>query len=233
MPLSVWWVPAAVLALHWLMWFVTPVPLSDFSDPSHNSPTRTAMQVTLVPPPAPRSSALQAPTVAEPARRNTATSATRAPIPALPQRRTLPSAKPTEPQTQVPPAPTVSAPPPPTLDWRADIARQAGTPPASKASSPVASAERAVTDRSQRAAPRDAPPAQGNVAQRAFEREFGSGQAAVSGPSATREGGNPLGTRECIEMNGKKVCSRQRNLASDIDPFMKRERLFAPEMGAR
>ncbi|VVE17379.1 hypothetical protein PHO31112_02944 [Pandoraea horticolens] len=71
------------------------------------------------------------------------------------------------------------------------------------------------------------------MAQRAFEREFGPGQAAVSGPKATREGGNPLGTRECIEMNGKKTCSRQRNLANDIDPFMKRERVFAPEIGSR
>ncbi|EON10794.1 hypothetical protein C266_24990 [Pandoraea sp. SD6-2] len=71
------------------------------------------------------------------------------------------------------------------------------------------------------------------MAQRAFEREFGPGQSAVSGPKATREGGNPVGTRECIEMNGKKACSRQRNLANDIDPFMKRERLFAPEIGSR
>jgi hypothetical protein len=131
---------------------------------------------------------------------------------------------------QLSPAPALSA---PALDWRADIARGAAAQSAANASSPVASAERAVTDQSQRAAPRDTPAAQGNIAQRAFEGEFGSGRAAVSGPKATREGGNPLGTRECIEMNGKKVCSRQRNLAGDIDPFMKRERLFSPEIRMR
>jgi hypothetical protein len=121
---------------------------------------------------------------------------------------------------------------PPPLDWRADIARGARTAPASPASSPTASAERAITDQSQRASdPRDEAraPAPGNAARRAFEREFGSGQASVSGPKATREGGNPLGTRECIEMDGKKVCSRQRNRASDIDPFITRERVFSPD----
>ncbi|WP_150561235.1 hypothetical protein [Pandoraea bronchicola] len=220
LPPYVWWVAISVLALHWLVWIAAPAPLADLSE---NGPERKAMQVTIVTPPAPRGSALQPPSLAESPRKGEPASAVRTPAP--PQRITSPSAKPAEPQ--VSPAPALSA---PALDWRADIAREAGAPPASKASSPVASAERAVTNQSQRATPHDKPPAQGNVAQRAFEREFGSGQASVSGPQATREGGNPLGTTECIEMNGKRVCTRQRNLAGDIDPFMKRERIFSPVM---
>ncbi|WP_150585304.1 hypothetical protein [Pandoraea communis] len=229
LPRGIWWVAIAVLALHWLVWIATPVSLADLGGKSSE---RTAMQVTIITPPAPRRSALQPPFPTESPRENRTTPAARIPAPAPEPRPTSPSANPTEPRVSPPAvlsAPTLT----PALDWRADVAREAGTRAASKASSPVASAERAITEQSQRAAPHDTPPAQGSVAQRAFEREFGPGQSAVSGPKATREGGNPVGTRECIEMNGKKTCSRRRNLANDIDPFMKRERLFAPEIGSR
>ncbi|QHE94220.1 hypothetical protein PI93_005820 [Pandoraea fibrosis] len=237
LPRSVWWVAAAVLALHWCVWIAAAWQTVDLGG---NSSGRTAMQVALIKPPAPpappasQSPALHSPSVAKAPRRGGTPAELRAPALAIPQRQTPSPPMPATPaqpaQGQERPAPTLSA---PILDWRADIARDAAARPSSNASSPVASTERAITDQSQRAAPRDTPSAQGNVAQRAFEREFGAGQAAVSGPKASREGGNPLGTRECIEMNGKKLCSRQRNRAGDIDPFMKRERLFAPDIGAR
>ncbi|MEF3066648.1 hypothetical protein [Pandoraea apista] len=234
LPRGVWWVAGAVLALHWLAWIATPASLVDLSD---NASGRTAMQVTLIAPsmpsvtPAPRNPAHRASSGAESPRSASASAPPTARAPATPQPQTSPpslSVKPAELRGAPSPAPSAPAP-----DWRADISRNAGAQSAAKASSPIASAERAVTDQSQRAASLDTPSVQGNVAQRAFAREFGSGQAAVAGPKATREGGNPLGTRECIEMNGKTSCSRQRNLASDIDPFMKRERLFSPEIGLR
>lgn len=224
MPSGAGWIAIAVLAAHWLVWIVMPGPASDLSG---NAPQRTAMRVTMIAPAhvsepvRPASVNRRAPAVQSP-QRGKATPAARVPVP--PDRTAAPFAPSSAPPQALPSAAMRA----PALDWRADVARAAGERPASSAAPSDAGAERAITDQSQRARLNGTPPAEGNVARRAFEREFGSGRASVSGPNASREGGNPLGTTECIEMNGKRVCSRQRSRAADIDPFMKREHIFSP-----
>ncbi|WP_353192782.1 hypothetical protein [Pandoraea pnomenusa] len=211
-----------MLALHGLAWLTLPVTLPDLRGTSAQRP---AMQAMILPPPVQASPAVPTTSALTP-HRDTTTRGRPSPTPAT--RTTRSAAAPAQSDTSVTRAPPALQ--PPTLDWRADVAREAGALPGSKASPPAASAERAITDQSHRAPPSAIAPAPGDATRRAFEREFGTGHAAVSGPNATREGENAMGTTECIEMNGKRTCSRQRNRASDIDPFMKRERVFSPIM---
>jgi len=228
------WIAVAVLVAHGLAGVALREWLPELPD-LRDDTQRPAMQVTWITTPAPVTPPASAKAVqpAEP----TTTSATRLPrtqpvpatpgVPPKPITPELPSPRAITPPAPI--APIAPATPPP--DWRADIARGVGQLPPSRASAPAASAERVITDQSQRpAAGGDDTNASGSATQRAFDNALGSGRPSVSGPSATREGGNPLGTRECIEMNGKKRCARYRNQAADIDPFMKRERLFSPDM---
>ncbi|WP_157125872.1 hypothetical protein [Pandoraea norimbergensis] len=222
------WMAFAVLVVHGLAGVALREWLPDLPD-LRDDTQRPSMQVTWVTTPAPvtppaSAKAVQpAESMTSPAVRSSRTP----PVPATPAVQPKPiTPEPTSPLAITPPAPTT---PPP--DWRADIARGVGQLPPARASAPAASAERVITDQSQRpAGAGDDANAPGSAAQRAFDNALGSGRSSVSGPSATREGGNPLGTRECIEMNGKKRCARYRNQAADIDPFMKRERLFSPDM---
>ncbi|WP_140413334.1 hypothetical protein [Pandoraea sp. PE-S2T-3] len=222
------WMALAVLVVHGLAGMALREWLPDLPD-LRDDTQRPSMRVTWittpapVTPPASTKSVQPAQSLTSPAARSPRTQT----APATPSIQSKPiTPEPPSPRAITPP--TLTVPPP---DWRADIARGVGQLPPSRASAPAASAERVITDQSHRpAGAGDDANAPGSAAQRAFDNALGSGRSSVSGPSATREGGNPLGTRECIEMNGKKRCARYRNQAADIDPFMKRERLFSPDM---